>query len=238
MVIKVPHTGPVNAENVSQLLTGDKRLDTRFSGGSTEDRLRGHNLALRLADEGFRVNFTLMFEPYQTQMALQVRPYFINAFVRHRKMQTDRIAGYLAAYETSGDAQFLRDLRSYLGSVDQLSASDGDLPLDEVLAMARTTLRNRGVLNLAETGDGLDSVRHSLRALRNANLPDTRLIICSMEGDVNYPDIDRLLADPEFADMAGRVVLTAEPQYLARFTSTNLVVSYQRRFMSAAQGHS
>ena len=42
-------------------------------------------------------------------------------------------------------------------------------------------------------GDGLDAVRHSLRALRNANLDDTRLIICSMEGAFNYPDIDRLL---------------------------------------------
>ena len=86
--------------------------------------------------------------------------------------------------------------------------------------------------------DGLDSVRHNLRALRNANLPDTRLIICSMEGDWNYPDIDRLLASDEFSDMADRVVVTAEPSYLARFSSTNQVVTYQRRFMKAAQGQS
>lgn len=53
---------------------------------------------------------------------------------------------------------------------------------------------------------------------------------------MNYPDIDRLLMEDEFKDMADRVVVTAEPQYLARFTSTNQVVSYQRRFMKAAAG--
>ena len=57
-----------------------------------------------------------------------------------------------------------------------------------------------------------------------------------MEGDWNYPDIDRLLASDEFCDMADRVVVTAEPGYLARFTSTTQVISYQRRFMKAAQG--
>ena len=67
-------------------------------------------------------------------------------------------------------------------------------------------------------------------------MDDTRLIICSMEGDRNYYDIDRLLASDEFGDMAGRVVLTAEPNYLTRFSSANQVVSYQRRFMNAANG--
>lgn len=33
--------------------------------------------------------------------------------------------------------------------------------------------------------------------------------ICSMEGDYNYYDIDKLLASDEFSDMADRVVLTA-----------------------------
>jgi hypothetical protein len=33
-----------------------------------------------------------------------------------------------------------------------------------------------------------------------------------------------------------RVVITAEPGYLARFASTNQVVSYQRRFLNAAKG--
>lgn len=43
--------------------------------------------------------------------------------------------------------------------------------------------------------------------------------------------------EPEFEDMMDRVVVTAEPQYLARSTSTNQVVSYQRRFMAAAEGN-
>ena len=67
-------------------------------------------------------------------------------------------------------------------------------------------------------------------------MEDTRLIICSMEGEKNYPDIDRLLASDEYGDMARRVVLTAEPNYLAQFTSANQVISYQRRFMNAANG--
>ena len=59
-----------------------------------------------------------------------------------------------------------------------------------------------------------------------------------MEGDYNYPDIDKLMADPEYADMIDRIVITAEPQYLARFTSTNQVVSYQRRVMNAVNNDS
>jgi hypothetical protein len=60
--------------------------------------------------------------------------------------------------------------------------------------------------------------------------------VCSIEGNDNYPDIDRLLSTDEYSDMAGRVVVTAEPRYLARFTSANQVISYQRRFMNAANG--
>lgn len=72
--------------------------------------------------------------------------------------------------------------------------------------------------------------------LRQSGLPDTRLIVCSMEGPLNYPDLDRLVADPEFADVIDRMVITAEPNYayLGRFTSTNQVISYQRRFLAAA----
>lgn len=236
VVIKVPHTGPVNASNVGQLLDGDRRLDLRYSAGSTEDRLRGHNLALQLSEAGYRVNFTLMFEPYQTQMALQARPYFINAFIRHRKMQTERIAGLLAAHEATGDISFLVELRTYMVSNDYLSSGETGLDLMSVRALAEDVLHVRGVDTLNRVGDGLDSARHCLRALRQSNLPDTRLIICSMEGEANYPDIDRMLLEPEFADMTRRVVVTAEPQYLARFTSSNQVVSYQRRFMNAADG--
>ena len=72
--------------------------------------------------------------------------------------------------------------------------------------------------------------------LKSVNMPDTRLIVCSMEGDYNYPDIDRILVDPEFADVIDRLVITAQPDYLAKFTSCNQVVSYQRRFMNAANG--
>jgi len=55
-----------------------------------------------------------------------------------------------------------------------------------------------------------------------------------MEGPYNYPDIDKLMNEPEFADVLDRLIITAEPGYLARFTSSNQVVSYQRRFMNAA----
>lgn len=107
VVIKVPHTGPVNHENYRQLLTGDGHLDTAFDTGATADMLRGHNLALKLYEHGFKVNFTLMFEPHQAQMALQARPAFINAFIRHRRMQASRIVGLLTAYELSGDTYFV-----------------------------------------------------------------------------------------------------------------------------------
>ncbi|MFT0847405.1 transaldolase family protein [Actinomycetaceae bacterium L2_0104] len=238
VVIKVPHTGPVNAGNYSQLLEGDKRLDTGYGAGSTQDALHGHQTALRLQEAGFRVNFTLMFEPYQTQLALQARPYFINSFIRHRKMQSERIIGLLKAYETSQDSFFLKELREYFIANDYLPSGAENEDLLSVLSLARNVLENRSLASDTIKFDGLDSVRHNLRALRNANLPDTRLIICSMEGERNYPDIDNLLADPEFADMTNRIVLTAEPAYLARFTSTNQVVSYQRRFMNAANGQS
>jgi hypothetical protein len=87
-----------------------------------------------------------------------------------------------------------------------------------------------------EGSDELDSVRHALRLLKTSHLDDTRLIICSMEGEDNYPAIDKLLVEPEFIDMADRVVITAEPEYLAKFTTTPQVVTYQRRFMNAANG--
>jgi hypothetical protein len=51
-----------------------------------------------------------------------------------------------------------------------------------------------------------------------------------------YLDISNLLAEDEFKDMMDRLVITAVPDYLARFTSCNHVVAYQRRFMNAAQG--
>lgn len=235
VVIKVPHTGPVNAENVSSLLTGDKRFPKRFTDVTTGDALLGHNLAYMLWEHGYRVNFTLMFEPYQAQLALQARPYFINSFVRHRAVQSKAFQTYLAAYDRDGDAAHIQKLRDYMLSVDFLSPAQAAMDSLDVLRLAKDVIRYRRFED-AEGADGLDGVRHNLRVLRGCAMADTRLIVCSMEGEYNYPDLDKLLASDEFADMADRVVITAEPNYLARFTSTNQVVSYQRRFMNAANG--
>jgi hypothetical protein len=237
VVIKVPHTGPVNAENVSELLTGDKKFSLKYDQGKTEDFVRGHNLALMLRDNGYRINFTLMFEPYQTALALQAKPYFINSFIRHRLTQSEEIRRYLDLYETSNDAAFLADLRKFFIDKDYLPAGAGSLDLLEVKKMGDSILSYRGASEGPAGGyDGLDSIRHNLRVLRATNLPETRLIICSMEGHAMYPTIDKMLAEDEFVDMADRVVITAEPEYISRFASSSQVVSYQRRFMNAANG--
>lgn len=235
IVIKVPHTGPVTSENVGQLLKGDKKLDRRFDEVNTADALRGHNLAMKLHEDGYRINFTLMFEPYQTQLALQARPYFINTFVRHRLMQSTAINKYIAGYEQTSDASMLEMLKEYLVKNDYFTTTDMNKDLTQVYRFGKDVLKYRHFHD-AQGSDGLDQMRHNLRVLRNCNMPDTRLIVCSMEGEYNYPDIDKLLAEPEFIDMNKKVVITAEPNYLARFTSTNQVISYQRRFMNAANG--
>jgi hypothetical protein len=233
VVIKVPHTGPVNAQNVGELLAGDKTFHRRFDAGTTADMLRGHNLALLLRDHGFRVNFTLMFEPYQAALALQAKPYFINSFVRMRLLQSAAMAQLVERYRATQEEQYLVKLRAWMVEKDFLAPDEKDLPASSLLAMVDRILRYR---QYREGCDGLDAVRHNLRLLRTTNLPDTRLIVCSMEGETMYPDLDSLLAQDEIADMAGRVVITAEPGYLAKFTTSNQVVSYQRRFMNAAQG--
>ena len=235
LVIKVPHTGPVNAENVGELLTGDKRFSIRYNQATTEDALRGHNLALKLREYGYRINYTLMFEPYQSALALQAKPCFINSFIRHRYMQTSKIKQLLDMFELTNDTQYLVDIRNLMLANDYLNKNEQDKDLFMILKLSRDIIRYRNIDN-AVGSDGLDGVRHNLRLLRNTNLSDTRLIICSMEGDYNYPDIDKLMTDPEYSDVIDRVVITAEPGYLARFTSTNQVISYQRRFMNAAQG--
>jgi len=235
VVIKVPHTGPVNGQNVKELLAGDKRFQRRWDEGKTEDFYRGHNLALMLHEHGYRVNFTLMFEPHQTALALQARPYFINSFIRHRLIVSQAVTGLLATYRADKDDAHLVKLRKLLIDKDYLSPADAELNLGEVYSRASWIEEYRHLKD-AEGSDGLDSVRHNLRVLRQANLPDTRLIICSMEGERNYPDIDKLLMEEEFADMTRRVVITSEPAYLAKFTATPQVVTYQRRFMNAANG--
>lgn len=235
VVIKVPHTGSVNAGNVNELLSGDKKFHRRYDQGSTADLLRGHQLAVLMREHGYRVNFTLMFEPYQTAMALQAKPYFINSFIRHRESQTTLIKRCLDQFRALDDAAYLVELRSLLIDKDYLSAEEKDFDLFKVKKMAEQILAYRQADGPGRS-DGLDGVRHNLRLLKSTNLPDTRLIICSMEGDYNYPDIDRLLTEPEFADVLDRLVITAQPDYLAKFTSCNQVVSYQRRFMNAASG--
>ncbi len=237
LVIKVPHTGPVNDENVAELLTGDKRFSVRYDQATTKDALRGHNLALKLREHGYRINYTLMFEPYQSALALQAKPYFINSFIRHRLMQTTKLKQLLDFFELTNDTKYLVEIRDLMLANDYLHKNEQDTDLFKILKLSRDLVRYRNIDN--EVGsDGLDGVRHNLRLLRHTNLSDTRLIICSMEGDYNYPDIDRLMTDPEYGDVVDRVVITAEPGYLARFTSTNQVISYQRRFMNAAEGQS
>ena len=235
VVIKVPHTGPVNGTNVSELLEGDKKFKRHYDAGTTADLSRGHRLALMLREHGYRINFTLMFEPHQTALALQAKPYFINSFIRHRLMQSLSMKKCLDLYETTGEEKHLADLRALLVDKDYLSPDEGaKTGVLEAKRVAEAILRYRGVEDYED--DGLDGVRHNLRVLRQCNLPDTRLIICSMEGDKMYPDIDRMLTEPEFEDMVEKVVITAEPGYLARFMSASSVVAYQRRFMNAAKG--
>lgn len=232
LVVKVPHTGPVNGENVSELLTGSGRLSSSYLKPATEDAFRSHNLALRLREHGYRVNYTLMFEPHQAALALQARPYFINSFVRHRLIQTGRIAQLVSAFRQTGEISHLKELRAYLISTDHLP-ENANTELVEVLQYSENLIKYRHYDD-AEGSDGLDTLRHELRLLKQCNLPDTRVIVCSMEGPHNYPDIDKLATEPEFADVIDRLVITAEPSYLARFTSASHVVSYQRRFMAAA----
>lgn len=237
LVVKVPHMGPVNAGNVGQLLAGEKRLDVRYDEPATEDAFRSHALALKLREHGYRINYTLMFEPYQTALALQAKPYFINSFIRHRAKQTSELKLLLDFYGETEDPRYLERIRGLMLENDYLSSRESDRSLLDVLRMAKDIVRYRNADNRFGS-DGLDGVRHNLRLLRNTNLRDTRLIICSMDGPYNYPDIDNLMSDPEYADVIDRVVITAEPAYLARFTSANQVVSYQRRFMNAANGQS
>ncbi len=233
VVIKVPHTGPVNGQNVGELLKGDKKFQRRWDEGNTADFVHGHNLALLLKEHGYRINFTLMFEPYQTALALQAKPYFINSFIRHRLVVSQLITDLLAKYKADKKDETLVALRSLLIERDYLAPTDAAMDLGKVLERAKLYEEYRQFTK-PEGSDGLDAVRHNLRVLRQANLPDTRLIICSMEGDRNYPDIDKLLAEPEFLDMTRKVVITTEPAYLVKWTTTPQVVTYQRRFMNAA----
>ena len=113
VVIKIPHTGPINSGNVKELLEGDKKFQRAYDAGLTRDKMRGHNLALLFHEHGFRINFTLMLEPYQTALALQARPYFINAFIRHRGIISKTIKRYLDLFNATDDSRILEDMRTF-----------------------------------------------------------------------------------------------------------------------------
>lgn len=232
LVVKVPHTGPIGPDSYSRLLDGDGLFPVQYDQGQPQDYLRGHRLAHRLQQHGYRVNFTLMFEPYQTPLALQARPYFINAFLRNRLSATRRMRGFIAAWEAAGDDFFLQQLRSWMISNDFLAPSHGECGLITVLEAARSHLRHRR--EEPDRDDGLDAARQSLRWLSNSHLPDTRLILCSMDGDDMFPELTRMLTEPEFLPLHHRTLITTDPVYLARWTSSPQVIGYQRRFMRAA----
>lgn len=134
-----------------------------------------------------------------------------------------------------GDPLFVEQLQKYMVENDYLSASEMNADRFAAYTRAREILRYRGFLD-NPASDGLDGIRHNLNCLRQANLPDTRLIICNMQGENYYPYIDRLLMQPEYLDMADRVVITAGPELLAQFTSNAVVMQFHRRFMNAANG--
>lgn len=232
VVIKVPHTGPVNGKNVHTLIEGNKKFPIAYDQAKTEDYLYGHNLALALQENGYRVNYTLMFEPWQTGMALQAKPYFINSFINKRMMTSTYVAGMLSAYDTTRDLQFLKNLRSYFIDVDFLPESAAGEDLAKVEKLARETLTYRDFSN-CRGFDGLDGVRHNLRMLKDCSLDDTRLIICSIAGSRQYPELDKLLVEDEFRDVLDKIVITTEPIYLAQYTASPQIITYQRRFMNA-----
>jgi hypothetical protein len=145
-----------------------------------------------------------------------------------------KIKELIDAYDATGNTASLEALRDYFVDSDYYPPSKAGTDLRDALRFGRDIIKYRRFED--EGSDGLDGMRHNLRVLRNCNLPDTRLIVCSMEGPYNYPDIDKLLCEPEFIDMNDKVVITAPPDYLARFASTNQVIGYQRRFMNAAKG--
>lgn len=232
LVVKVPHTGPITAESADRLTVG--AFDKGFEDGTVDSNFYGHNLAYFLEQHGYRTNFTLMFEPHQTALALQAKPYFINTFLKQRYFATDALRAMLHNYRETNDIRYAETIRDYMRKEDMLSLSEAAGPLETVLKKAEHTLTYRHASD-NEGADGLDATRHSLRVLRASNLPDTRLIICSMSGEQLYPSIDKMLMEPEFEDMIHRVVITAPPAYLSRFTSASGVLTYQKLFLNAAK---
>lgn len=232
LVVKVPHTGPIAKEDAKSLVNGG--FQKGFEDGTVESNFYGHNLAYRLWEKGCRTNFTLMFEPHQIALALQAKPYFINTFIKQRFNVTNALRDALAEYDATGNIAIAQRVCDLMTAEDMLSPAEAAGTLQKVMEKARMTLAYRHA-DSAEGADGLDATRHALRVLRNSNLPDSRLIICSMGGELMYPYIDKMLMEPEFEDMIHRVVVTSPPSYLSRFTSASGVLTYQRTFLKAVQ---
>lgn len=232
LVVKVPHTGPIAKADAPSLIDGS--FQKGFEDGTVETNFYGHNLAYRLWEKGYRTNFTLMFEPHQIALALQAKPYFINTFIKQRFNVTMSLRKMLSDYAESGNITIAEKIRELMASQDMLSPAEAAGSLAKVVDKAKWTLTYRNAEN-EEGADGLDATRHALRVLRNSNLPDSRLIICSMGGELMYPYIDKMLMEPEFEDMIHRVVITSPPSYLSRFTSASGVLTYQRTFLNAVK---
>lgn len=228
LVVKVPHTGPLNRENVGGFLNGTYGA---YDKGASKDFFYGHNLAYKLQEKGYRVNFTLMAEPHQTALALQAKPYFINAFVERRNNQTKELEALLKKLDTTKDSVYKEEIHSFMMNSDML-ASDDDR-IDTAVEKARFLVDYR--TSHGDKNDGLDSVRHSLRVLKSSNLPDTRLIVCNLKSAQMYCDLDKLTAEPEFADMKQRIVITCEPDYFSQFTASPTIYCYQRSFLNSVK---
>lgn len=229
LVVKVPHLGPINEKNAASLIDGS--FPKRYNDVQTADACRSHDLALMLHEHGYRVNFTLMAEPHQTAMALQAKPYFINTFMRNRYHHSENFEALLKCYKVTEDPKYLEQLREYMIKNYYLSAGDQNMGLLKVKKEAENILAYRG---WNSTGaDGLDQARHNLRLLMNSNLPETRLIICSLDTDM-YAKVDKMLMEPEFQSVTDRVIITADTKYLADFTSSPAVLNYNKNFFKAA----
>lgn len=229
LVVKVPHLGPINQENSAALIGGE--FPRRYNDVEVADACRSHELAWMLHERGYRVNFTLMAEPHQTAMALQVKPAFINTFMRNRYHHNEKMDELLKCYKATEEPGYLVRLREYLIKNYYLSAADKDMDLLTVKREAENLLAYRGWHTT--DSDGLDQARHNLRLLASSNLPDTRLIICSLDTDM-YSKVDQMLMEPEFRGMNDRVIITASPKYLADFTSSPAVLNYNKNFFKAA----
>lgn len=236
LVVKVPHTGPVNNENVNELYDGNKLFARRYNDGVPADFFRGHNIALMLKENGYRTCLTLGHEPYQLAMALQAKPAYVTCFLMFRQNQLIHIKGLLGAYEVSNDSAFLEELRTFMIENDYLASGETAIDLHTVKSRAEYIMKYNNMDAYGYDGyEGLMGVEHSLRVLRTCNT-DTKIFLCNYQGEKIYPYMDKILYSGEYDDILDRVVLTTAPAHHAQFTSSPLVVQFHRRFMNAAKG--